>query len=514
MAPFMSMENFKRVLDGADAALTRDYKFRAYDAEPSVVLRTLGMEAMRAAASTARRGANDGELIDAAARHVADALRAKHRLDRKSAAMRDFERERGRENREAMAAPPTFAASEKPPPPLTDEEVQARLAAREEGFATTGRSADCGADAAPFPAVHDGSPVEASTTAAAFDTSHDFDAPPRRPHHRPVPPVLAHAPPPPAYVNRLHHLVVTSLDRDWAGAHPLRYKYQVMLEGGGSSASAMLNARLRNIVAVEINYLIIPTEISLNKMDTSTDQLAYRARNLYENSYSFNFPYLVVHAEEIKDNFYGTNDTIRGAFGVLTHASSFDDVNGRTYEILKPVASHRIDFRPPLAALSALSLAFRMPNGGLLNSSTDGLFVLGLTYSNVRPALIKVVTRFFDRNEYYVGDYVQFAGFDPSASTNLGVAASSFVLRSAGHQVYDMGDVNADSYYNSFYIRAPGTFDDVVGAFVPDGDVIASIAACNGVGCLALNLSLQNTLHITVTTAEMAPAIGYSLVGS
>lgn len=522
---FMNMDNFKRVLDGADASLARDFKFRIYDAEPSVVLRSLGMEAMRAAASTARPGAREADLIDAAVRHVTDTLRAKHRLDKGgSGAMRDYERERGRENREARAPPPSLVetvASEKPPPPLTDAEVKARLLAREEGFkvAGIGRAApDDGADveALPFEHVHDGEPVDAgSPTAANATMLQRLPQPPKRPHHRPVPPVLPPEPPP-AFVNRLHHLVVTSLDRDWMGAHPLRYEYQVLLEGGGSSASATLNARLRNIVSVEINYLIIPTEISLNKMDTTTDNIAWRARNLYENSYSFNFPYLLVHAAEMKDNFYGTNDAIRGAFGVLTHASSFDDVNGRTYEILKPVASHRIDFRPPLAALSALSLAFRMPNGALLNNATDGLVVLSFAYGgNVRPNLIKVVTRYFDRNEYYIGDYVQFAGFDASGlPSGAGIAATAFVTRSSGHQVFDMGDVNPDAYYNSFYIRAPGTFDPVVGAFKADQAVLVDISGCYGVGCMVLNMSLQNTLHLTVTTAEMAPVINYSLVGS
>ena len=466
---FLNAENFKRVLDAAAADLAREHSFSFFGAAPSAVLRSMATDAMRGAWQAP-------DPFRSAVAALVSTCKSRFHLDRASV-MADFERVT-----KDRTAPPatnrslgpngvgTQLASESPPPPISEAELRDRLRERERVIDRVGDE-DESVNPEPF----------RTFGGKAFSGGASGHAPGSRGHgekhgdRHAGAGAGAGAGAERAYMDKLHHVVVSSMDRDWAGAHPLRYQYQVQLDGTGGGAS--LNVRLRNIVSVEIDYLIVPTEIVLNRQDTSTDALAYRYRNLYENSYSFNYPYMIVQAEELQNFYYGTNDVIRQAFAVLTHSSSFDDVNGRNYEVLRPVATAKHEFRPPLAGLTSLSLAFRMPNGALLNNSRDGAAVLGLTWSNVRPAMVKVVTRFFDRNEFYVGDYVQFAGFvaPAGAPTSAAKLVADFVGRPSGHQVYDMGDVNPDSYYNSFYVRAPGAFDDVVGAYVADPAFLAAI---------------------------------------
>lgn len=481
---FLSLDNFKRVLDRVDAALFRAHAFRMYESDAPADLKALTADAMRQALLESPGGGPDA--LNAAVRSLTALLVQKHHLD-KAAVLTDFDR-LSKERTPASAGGGRPLESAAPPPPLSEAEMNARLRIREEAFHSN--TTECADLPLPLP-------------------------------HQPMPPTPVGVRDAAKYVNKTHNLVISSLDRDWAGLDPLRYQYRVLLEGGGTSSLAMLNAKLRNIVSVEINYIIIPTEIDWTHVHTAettpfrqfvhpTDT-AYRTRILYENNYSYNFPYVLVRVDELTDTFYGTNDAIRQAFAVLTHSSSFDDVNGRRYAVLRPVPMDVHTYTPPLSGLSSLTLAMQMPSGALLNRSTDGLVVTSIVYSNLRPSLLQVNTRYFDRNEFYIGDYVRFAGFAAPADGGGG-NAEAFVMRPEGHQVFDMSTPNADLYFNSFWIRAPGAFDAVVGAFVPDAGVLAALSACAGVGCQVLNLSLQNTLHLTVTTSEMVNPIGFDLV--
>ena len=524
---FLSAENFKRVFDAAAEILSREHAFRVFGAAPPAILRSLATDAMRAAmAPSDPLGPTNENPFEAAVFGLVESCKAKFHLERASV-MADYERATKDRSMTSLRDATVLLTSETPPPPITEAELRDRLRERDRvvvseepiNFNNNVPSVE------PFQTLANRAVADRATgdrgfanKAYAGNAGHVAG---QRGHGEKHGERHAGAVSDPTFTDQLHHVVVSSIDRDWAGACPMRYKYQVQLDHK-MGAGASLNMRLRNIVSVEIDYIIIPTEIVLNRQDTSTDALAYRHRNLYENSYSFNFPYMIVQAEEFQNFYHGTNDIIRKAFSVVSHSSSFDDVNGRNYEILRPVSGAKHEFRPPLAGLTSLTLSLLMPNGALLNTSVDGRSVLSVTWSNARHTLVKITTRFFDRNEFYVGDYIQFSGFSapPGAPETAVTSVSEFLLASTGHQVYDMGDLNTDAYYNSFYVRAPGAFDNVAGAYVVDPVFLASILLVQPSPTTTttvdvskvLNLSLQNTLHLKVTTEGRTSAIEYDLV--
>ena len=452
--PFLTADTLKAVVSQAELVLSRAYNFRLFD---------VGAETLRAAAAAAMRQASRGPgtpttMLAAAVDALVARMRAEHHLD-KGSVREHFDRlaqERGVAPGAPPAATPPAAVEVEPPPAEADlrRAVERKLAEREGSLAP------------------DPPPVQ----------------PPQPQQHQPPEPVSTRPPPmpEPARVERLRQVVVSSLDRDWTLSAPQRCRYQVKWTNP-----------VRDVVSVEIDRLVIPAEIVLSQQDSSINQLTYRYRVLFETSYAFNLPFVLVNVDELPGDAEGTSDAIRRALGALSYHSHFQDVNGRGYIVLKPTRGATRVYRPPLAVLPSLSVSLLSPSGGLLNRGADGLAVLSFTNTTARASLIQVTTAYFDRNECYVGDYVMF-----SAYSGADPLAAAFVARPEGHQVYDMGTLNTDAYYNSFWIRAPGAFDPLSGEYLVDATTLDAVTADGGTAQV-LNMSLQNTLFLKVTTMEL-----------
>ena len=460
--PFLCVETLKVVVGRAEAALARENHFRLFDAMPSDALKALTTESMR----RANYGGGSHEvMVQAAVDGVCDRVRTAHHLVRGSV-QADFDRISA-ERAGIPAAPP-------PPPPIEED---------------------------------DDVPSEAELKAAMLrrlaeregDPAAGAALPPM-----PPPPPEGLAPPAPLVhvatkmTPRIYNVVISSLDRDWAGNHPLRCRYQAKL----------LNAPIKNVVSVEVDRVVLPAEIRLSKQDTTTDGLNYRHRTTYDVPTSVLVPFIMVQAEELLGAYAGTSDGICRALACCTHEKSFIDVCGRGYDIFRPAPNSAREYRPPLATLPPLTLSFTRPNHVLLNAGTDGIAVRKFAYSNLRPGLIEVIMlSFFDRNQYYIGDFVAFTAY----SGGNGGAVADFLQRPEGHTVVDMGTINVDSYYSSFFIKSVGTFDPVEGEFDPDQTFLDALLAdallVTVQTASIINLSLQNTLFLRVTALEMTNAI-------
>lgn len=296
--------------------------------------------------------------------------------------------------------------------------------------------------------------------------------------------------------NIYKYIAVNSMDRSWSTGESLsRYSYGINFMAKGNE----LMSRYRNIESIKIGKVVIPDEINLAQS--------------FNFPYTFSFPYLFLNIEEFNDVYDGTNDTIRQGFCKLVYDRSYRGPNGRGYIVLKPAQKEEKYFYPaPLSSLQKLSISIVRPTGDLYNDSQDGAKILSIEQDTVNAdRLVVTVATYFDQNEFYNGDYVLFADtkITKLVPQQLDVDVNGFnefINRKEGHQIVQLGSPNGNSYYNSFYIKCPGSFNKSTGDF----DLKLNLTNCldyfnvnntstDTIGVI-LNSSLQNSISFKIST--------------
>lgn len=292
---------------------------------------------------------------------------------------------------------------------------------------------------------------------------------------------------------------INSFDRDWI-MNSQRYTYSVGFNGKD------ITGNFKNIRCIQVGKVVIPEEINEN-----INILNYPNKTQFNHEFSFSFPYLVLRIDEFNDVYDGTNDTIRKGFCKLVYHRHYKAPNGRGYVILKPFQKEKKIFLPnPLGTLSRLSISILKPNGFLLNTSSDSYKIWKIYYDPFNPHYYTIVTDvFFDKNEFYVGDVVQFKGFTIS-NTSFSIQEDvlrEFINRPEGHEIVQIGSTNNNGYYRSFYIGAIGTFNRIEGKFDTNMDAVSCLNEYNdgidyntytGTNGYILNSSLQNTIGLSI----------------
>jgi hypothetical protein len=243
----------------------------------------------------------------------------------------------------------------------------------------------------------------------------------------------------------------------------------------------------------------------------------------YMNDYSFNYPYIMLAIDGIDDVYDGTNDRVRRAFCLMIYKTAYRTKNGRGYIVLEPMQEEKKLFYPvPLGSLKNMRLTLIRPNGAVLNNSTDDYLVSKVEHEDYNPTYLRIVLdKFFDKNDYFVGDLVLFRGYEAKQllanAPTEGAAykrVNDFINRTEGHEIVESGQVNDNGFYRTFYIMAPGTLDKATGRLSLDYTIINTInsfnaqqqevyganptgydAIVNGAVC---NGSLQNTIAFTL----------------
>jgi hypothetical protein len=305
------------------------------------------------------------------------------------------------------------------------------------------------------------------------------------------------------------YLTINAADRNWV-QDPLRFQFSAgyLVQNGW--------ADYKNICAIEFTRLILPLEIKEARTITNVP------KQNFQHGFDFAYPYVVLSIPELDAVCDGLGTRLK-AQALFVMSGDYCSSNGRGYLLLDPMQKEQILYTPtPLAALPRLTVRILKPNGALFNQSRDHHAVQLVAYDSFNATYLKVVlTRYYDKNEFYQGDFVLLRGYaaafaagDPAA-TPAAVAALAglvvFLNRLEGHEILEIGQPNEYGFYNSFSIQAPGAFDALSGRYEPDAAALAALSEFNtGCGLLApgsqngvvLNASLQPVVSMQVRTLE------------
>lgn len=293
-----------------------------------------------------------------------------------------------------------------------------------------------------------------------------------------------------------HYITINAGNRDWT-LDPFRYRFN----------TAYLNnmVNYRNITSIEFTRLIIPLEIK------ETPSVTHVPKPHYQHRLDFAYPYLLLSIPEL-DNVYAGYVKAQTAF---VYDNNYCSYNGRGFLVLSPMQGEKLEFRTnPLASLPRMTVSILKPSGQLFNQSKDLHTVQMVVYENFNTTYLKIVmTRFYDKNEFYQGDTVYIRGFTMVPPTGATVSPglydkiNVFINRPEGHEILEIGQPNEYGFYKNFSIQAPGAYDNTLGKFVQDAAALTAVTEYNTTcGLLGdghangtiLNASLQPILSMTI----------------
>ena len=310
-----------------------------------------------------------------------------------------------------------------------------------------------------------------------------------------------------------NYLLLHGYDRNWA-TYPMRFKFSVDVHS--------MQKQYRNIREIAVTRLIIPMEI------VKREQNAVLLKNTFVNQFGMAFPYVTVAIDELGDIYDSVSEACRKSFATFIYDTEYVSPNGRGYLILQPMQNERKVFFPNnLSALQRMSISINRPNGSLYNNSMDDYMVLKVEYEAYNSLYLKIVTnKYFDKNEFYVGDtvYIQNYQMPPWTSTSSPEYTeyianreaydliNSFMNRLEGHEIIQLGDPNENGFYRNFYIYAPGYLDQSIGKIIVNSTIVNQIVSYNNnnsLACVAnptscgniINTSLQCILSMQVVTS-------------
>jgi hypothetical protein len=174
-----------------------------------------------------------------------------------------------------------------------------------------------------------------------------------------------------------------------------------------TNAYITINGFDRNVQKYKLRYqfAINVTDFMRNNKSIINPQ----PKMSYLHEQKFGYPYLLLQVDELVNVYDGLNDQVRRSVAQFIYDSSYKCPNGRGYIVLKPAQKERRHLPQPLSSLQRLSFSIIKPNGALFNNSTDSLCVIQVLYEVYNQLYIKITTdKFFDKNEFFIGDNIMF----------------------------------------------------------------------------------------------------------
>jgi hypothetical protein len=348
----------------------------------------------------------------------------------------------------------------------------------------------------------------------------------------------------PKYIDKTHFLSINSGDRNVQIANQNRYEFKVSI-GKSSNGELGVPSAFKNITSVEAIYAFLPED---------TEILGYDNR-IHLNTLSN--PYLLLHVEELKGVYSGTNSNNDRCFSHLVidkeqstsslasdyTASNINitDDNGdsgiintfpnqfeRSYLRYYPSCfDSKVFYNNPLASLGSMNIKITNPQGQKLNTHPDIISINTFAFESAadkaidapsgfpRTALAdnqtcKITLETYVSNRLFkVGDRIKISYVNSDNSQ-----FQEFANRDEGHVIINIdAEVNTNTgtaankgFVNNIYISPPGTVDLANGNLTTTSYHETVGTLTNVVGTTVkgyiTNLNLQSHFIFKVTTRE------------
>lgn len=348
----------------------------------------------------------------------------------------------------------------------------------------------------------------------------------------------------PKYIEKSHFLSINSSDRNVQITTQNRYEFKVSL-GKTDNGELGVSTNLKNIKSVEIIYAFLPED---------TEILGYDNR-LHLNTLSN--PYLLLHVEELKGVYTGTNSNNDRCFSHLVidkeqstqslapdYTSSninITDDNGdsntintfpnqfeRSYLRYYPSCfDSKVFYNNPLASLGSMNIKITDPYGRKLNTHPDIISINNIEFEAASDKAIdapsgfprtalsdnkicKITLDTYVSNRLFkVGDKIRMSHI---ISTNGELQA--FANRDEGHVIINLdaedntntGTGANKGLINTLYVSPPGTLDLANGNLASNSyhETVGTLSNVTGttIKGYVINLNLQSHFIFKVTTRE------------
>lgn len=345
----------------------------------------------------------------------------------------------------------------------------------------------------------------------------------------------------PKYVEKTHFVSVNSLDRDLSISRDNRYQFKVNIGVVNNQDTLGVISSFKNITSVEILDVMIPYDTNL---------IPYDNRILLT---PLSYPYLLLHIDELKGVYTGTNTNTERVFSHLTldkdHSSialsndysssnvnitdyaggakttnTFDTQFKRGYLRFHPSFFDKKSFlNAPLASLNRMTVKITDPYGNLINNNSDVLNISAIAFEASADKAIDATVGFprtdisdykickittsvkFSNKLFKIGDRIKVEDLVSDNKT-----FQNFINRDEGHVIINLdsetnkndetGDNGNRGYINNIYISPPGELDSTNGT-IDTTTYSEATGTISNYGRLA-NVNLQTHMIFKITTRE------------
>jgi hypothetical protein len=140
--------------------------------------------------------------------------------------------------------------------------------------------------------------------------------------------------------------------------------------------------------------------------------------------------------------------------------------------------------------------------------------VVKIEYELYNQQYIKIVLdKYFDKFEFNIGDNIKIKGFETTMPVNADPSCTkpsyyselnSFINREYGHEIISLGDTNEYGYFKTFFVPAPGDFNNTLGKHVIERNMVDALRTYNEynqtpLDAKIINMSVQPVLYFTLS---------------